>query len=435
MRRRARPGGGRQHEVTIEGVGARGDGYATLEDGLVYVPLSLAGDRVRLRVTGRRDGALKAEALELLDEGPGRVEPPCPHFGPCGGCALQHMEEAAYGDWKAALLPQALAHRGLGEGTVIKPMIRVPAGTRRRAVLAAARRGGRLRLGFHGRKSHEVAELETCLLLVPALVALLPALRAVLSGLLPEAGTAEVHVAETEAGPDMLIVGPGPLDLAARETLARFAEDCDLARLSWGETVAAAEPLVVRRPPRVLFGGVAVEPPPGAFLQPSAQGQAALTEAVLGSLPEDVAAVADLYCGCGTFSFPLSTRARVLAADGAAEAVAALWAAARRSDLAARVAVEVRDLAREPLLPEELARFDAVVFDPPRAGARAQAQALAESDVPCVIAVSCNPNSFARDARILVEGGYRLHEVMPVDQFPWSGHLELVAKFTREGRP
>ena len=431
MRRRARPGGGRQHEVTIEGIGARGDGFATLAEGLVYVPLTLAGDRVRLRATGRRAGALKGEVLELLDEGPGRVAPPCPHFGPCGGCALQHLEAGAYAAWKAALLPQALARRGLGKDTAIKPMIRIPAGTRRRAVLAAVRRGGAVRLGFRGRDSHAVADLGTCHLLVPALVALFAPLRALLAEILPEQGAAELHLSETEAGTDLLVVARDQPALAAREALARAAADLDLARVSWAEPEAAAEPLVVRRAPRVLFGGVAVEPPPGGFLQPSLAGEAAIAEAVLGYLSDEAEALADLYCGCGTLSFPLSEKGRVLAVDGAGEAVAALWAAARRADRAARVAVELRDLAREPLLPEELARFDAVVFDPPRAGARAQAQALAESKVPRVIAVSCNPNSFARDARILVEGGYSLEEITPLDQFPWSGHLELVASFSR----
>jgi len=181
----------------------------------------------------------------------------------------------------------------------------------------------------------------------------------------------------------------------------------------------------------VDMGPVVLEPPPGGFLQPSAEGQAALTAAVLGYLPEICETVADLYCGCGTFTFALSPRARVLAIDGADEAVAALWAAVRRADLASRIAVEVRDLVREPLLGRELARFDTVVFDPPRAGAREQARELAASKVPTVIAVSCNPNSFARDARILVDAGYRLVEITPVDQFPWSGHLELVAQFLR----
>ncbi len=435
MRRRARPGGGRQLEVTIEGVGARGDGYATVDGAIVYVPFTLTGDRVRVRVTGARAGGAKGEVIELLTEGPGRAEPPCPHFGPCGGCTVQHLDPEAYVAWKAALLPQALAHRGFKD-VRIAPMVRVAPGTRRRAVLAAVRRGGRVLLGFHERQSHAVVDLTTCLLLTPRLAALLPSLRLALAEVLADSASAAVTLTETEEGPDVLIGAPGQPGLAAREALVRFAETADLARLSWREAgdegiANPAEPVVVRRPPRVRFGAVSVEPAPGAFLQPSVAGQAALSEAVLAYLPAPCEKIADLYCGSGAFTFPLSARARVLAVDAADEAVAARWATAPRADMAGRLAVELRDLAREPLLAEELAPFDAVVFDPPRAGAREQAVQLAGSKVPRVIAVSCNPNSFARDARILADGGYRLLEVTPVDQFAWSGHLELVAKFVR----
>ncbi len=436
MRRRARPGGGRQLEVVIEGVGARGDGYATLDGALVYVPFTQKGDRVRIRVTGARAGGAKGEVIELLAEGPGRAEPPCPHYGPCGGCALQHLETGAYAAWKASLLPQALAHRGFKD-VRIAPMVQVAPGTRRRAVLAALRRGGRVLLGFHQRQGRAVVDLTTCLLLTPRLDALLPALRQVLVEVLPDSPReATVTVTDTGEGADVLIAAPGQPGLGAREALTRFAETADLARLSWrqeesGEAAIAAEPVVVRRPPRLQFGAVSVEPAPGAFLQPSAAGQAALSEAILGYLPETCERIADLFCGSGAFTFPLSARTRVLAVDGAEEAVAALWTATRRADLAGRIAVEVRDLARAPLLAGELTGFDAVVFDPPRAGAREQALELAESGVATVIAVSCNPKTFARDARILADGGYSLMEVTPVDQFPWSGHLELVAKFAR----
>jgi len=436
MRRRARPGGGRQHEVTIEGVGARGDGYTTLEGAIHYVPFTQTGDRVRIRVTGARAGGAKGEVIELLAEGPGRTEPPCPHFGPCGGCALQHLETESYAAWKASLLPQALAHRGFKDVN-IAAMVRVPPGTRRRAVLAAQRRGNRVRLGFHERQGHAVVDLTACLLLTPRLEALLPALRQVLAEVLPDSPrAASVTVTDTDEGPDVLITAPGQPNLSAREALTGFAAAADLARLSWCETLSGegtnpVDPIVVRRPPRLHFGTVPVEPAPGAFLQPSAAGQAALTEAIVSYLPDSCEKIADLYCGSGAFTFPLSARARVLAIDGAGEAVAALWSATRRADMADRIAVEVRDLAREPLLAGELSAFDTVVFDPPRAGAREQAVHLAESGVTTVIAVSCNPKTFARDARILADGGYALVEVTPVDQFPWSGHLELVAKFIR----
>ncbi len=435
MRRRARKGGGRQLEASIEGLGARGDGFASLDGRPVFVPFTVAGDRVRLRLTGTRAGGFKGAVLELLEEGPGRAEPPCPHFGVCGGCALQHLSGEAYGRWKQGLVAQALARRGFGE-VPVQPMVRIPPGTRRRATLAAARTETGVTLGFHGRESHAVVDLEICLLLTPRLMGLLPPLRQALAPLLREGETAAVTLTETEAGPDLLVVsaqGPG---LEAREALAAFAEGQDLARLTWAARAKAGEalepePVVRRRPPRLDFAGVAVEPPPGGFLQPTAAGEAALVEAVLSYLPEGAAAVADLYAGCGTFTFPLAGRARVHAVERDEAALAALWSAARKADLAGRITVEARDLSRAPVTAEELAGGDCVVFDPPRAGAREQAAEIARPKVPAAIAVSCNPNTFARDARTLVDGGFTLVEVAPIDQFPWAGHLELVASFRR----
>ena len=440
MRRRARKGGGRQLEANIEGLGARGDGFASPDGRLVFVPFTVAGDRVRLRLTGTRAGGFKGEVLELLEEGPGRAEPPCPHFGVCGGCALQHLTDEAYARWKQGLVAQALARRGFS-AVPVQPMIRIPPGARRRATLAASRRGSGVALGFHGRESHAVVNIETCLLLTPRLMGLLPPLRQALSPLLQAREVAAVTVTGTEDGPDLLVVSAQAPGLEAREALAAFAEGQDLARLSWAARAKAGEalepePVVLRRPPTLRFAGVPVEPPPGGFLQPTAAGEAALVERVLSYLPEGAAAVADLYAGCGTFTFPLATfplagRARVHAVERDQAALAALWSGARKADLAGRITVETRDLARAPVTAEELEGGDCVVFDPPRAGAREQAAEIARSSVPAAIAVSCNPNSFARDARTLVDGGFTLVEVSPIDQFPWTGHLELVASFRR----
>lgn len=441
MRRKARPGGGKQHEVVIESLGGRGDGIASLDgDGParpVFVPATVPGDRVRLRLTGERGGAYRGAVVELLEAGPGRVAPPCPHFGPCGGCALQHWEAARYADWKAGLLDRALARRGLADAA-IRPMVRIAPGTRRRADLVAKRSlkdrsGDRVRLGFRERASHAVVDLETCLLLTPGLVALLPPLRAVLGALLPAGAEAQATVMESEAGLDLLLALPASPDLQTREALAGFAERQDLARLACRTPDGAPEPIALRRPPQVTFGGVPVVPPPGGFLQPSAAGEAALTEALLRALPDAASPVADLYAGCGTFSFAMAAQAarRVHAVEGDAAALSALQGAAQAAGLAARVSSETRDLERRPLSPEELKAYAAVVFDPPRAGAKSQAEAIARSAVPWVVAVSCNPNTFARDARILVDGGFALLEATPIDQFPWSGHLELVALFRR----
>ncbi len=435
MRRRARRGGGRQVELVIEGLGARGDGFARLEGRLVFVPFTLAGDRVRVRLTGERSGDYKAEVLELLDPGPGRVEPPCPHFGTCGGCGLQQLSDAAYGAWKQDLVSQALAQRGLFD-VPIAPLVPIAPGSRRRATLAAALAGGRVILGFLGRESHQVVELESCLVLSPGLTALLPALRAALGPLLEAREVAALTLSETETGIDLLIVSQSAPNLAAREALAALAEAQDLARLSWAARPAAGtapepEPVVLRRQPLLTFAGIPVAPPPGGFLQPTAAGEAALVERVLAYLPEGAETIAELYAGCGTFTFPLAQHARVHAVERDEAALAALWAAARQAGLAGRITVTAQDLARMPVLAEDLAGGDCVVFDPPRAGAREQAAEIARSSVPAAVAVSCNPKTFARDARILVDGGFALVEVTPIDQFPWTGHLELVAKFRR----
>lgn len=435
MRRRARKGGGRQVELVIETIGARGDGVGTLEDRPVFVPFTVPGDRVRARISGEHQGGFRAEAVELLAEGPGRASPPCPHFGLCGGCALQHLDDVLYVGWKQALVGRALAQRGI-VGTPVAPLRRVGQQTRRRMVLAAILNGGRLRLGLHERASHTVVDVQTCLLVTPGLLALLPHLRKALSILLGEGERAEITVNETDSGQDVLVLSRMAPTLAAREALADLAQSADLARLFWARTPRTGDPLepepvAIRRPATLTFGKVAVEPPPGGFLQPTVEGEKLLVEAVLAGVPLGAARVADLYAGCGTFTFPLAERCRVHAVEGDGAALAALWTAARRADLAGRVSVEERDLARDSLLPEELNDFDAVVFDPPRAGAREQATTLAASTVPAVVAVSCNPATFARDARILIDGGFALVEVVPVDQFPWSGHLELVGRFVR----
>jgi 23S rRNA (uracil1939-C5)-methyltransferase len=448
MRRKARPGGGRQVEVTIQGVGSRGDGTAEFEGRLLYVALTLPGDRARVKVTGEPAGghnARRGELLELIEPGPGRCEAPCPHFGPCGGCGLQHLEDRAYAAWKRGQVLQVLERRGL-DAAVVGEMVRIPPGTRRRAVLSA-RQAGRtpqgnplaegqgLRLGFYARDSHRVEDLRSCLILTPGLLALIAPLRMALHPLVGRDERWGLVVSETETGVDLCLQARRAPELRDREALAALAGASDLARVSWqhGPAIAGGEPepIVVRRAPVVTFGEVAVTPPPGGFLQPSRAGEQALSDLVLGHLPGDANRVADLYSGCGTFTFRLSAQAGVSAAEGDGLALEALQAAARRAGLTDRVSAEQRDLARRPLTAEELSPFDCVVFDPPRAGARSQAEELAQSPVPRVIAVSCNPATFARDARILVDGGYRLTSLVPVDQFPWSGHLELVACLER----
>lgn len=417
-------------QVRIETVGVRGDGLASLGTDRLYIPYTVAGDLVRVRVSRGRKGALQSRLVAIDEAGPGRSEPPCRHFGDCGGCALQHMDAATYRAWKLDLLTTALVRQGVDHPA--PEALRVsPPGSRRRADLTAVRRRDDVVLGFNARASHRVVDLQTCPVLRPALVALLGPLRALLLDILDEGTRAGVILTDSASGIELVVVGAMDLGLSRRERLVAFAETHDLTRVARGHPRQPGyEPILERRPVHMGFGGVTVALPPAAFLQATAEGEAALagvvTEAAAGA-PR----VADLFAGAGSFTFPLAQAgAAVHAIDGNLPLVRALQAAANAAQMP-RVTVEARDLDRRPLPVDQLNRFDVVAFDPPRAGARGQVERLAESRVPRVVALSCNPASFARDARILVEGGYRMVRLVPVDQFLWSPHLELAAVFER----
>lgn len=414
-------------ETTVARLGAGGDGIATLPDGRpAYIAGALPGERVRIAPGARRGEGVAATLLARVSDSPERATPPCPHFGPCGGCTVQHLAEEAYRHWKTALLAEALRRAGF-PGTPIDPLVPAAPATRRRAEFALHGRT----VGFHERAARRVVDAPHCRVLDPAILALAGRLRGLaLACLRPEA-EAQVNLLDT--GADVVLRGPRDPDLAERERLAAFAEEADLARLSWATRAAPPLPVVLRRAPRIAFAGVAVEPPPGAFLQATRAGEAAIAAAAhdaLADLPED-AAVADLYAGIGTLTFRLARRFRVRAAEGDADAAEALRRAANGAGLAARIAVETRDLATRPLLPAELDGVDAVVLDPPRDGARTQCAALAQASVRRIVHVSCNPAALARDMRVLAGGGWRPLRATPIDQFLWSGHLECVVPFSR----
>jgi 23S rRNA (uracil1939-C5)-methyltransferase len=420
-------------ELTVARVGARGDGIAMHGGRSVYLPFTAPGDRVRARLGVPRDAGRAGTVLEVLEPGARRA-PVCPHFGICGGCALQHLAEDAYCAFKVDLVRSALGHRGL-DTAAVEALRTLPPATRRRARLALRRqKGGGARIGFHARDSHEITDMRACAVLHPRLAALVAPLRELAPVLLQGRDSGAATVTLLDSGIDLLLDLPRVPDLALLERLAAFAHAQDLARLSWrvGEKDAPT-PAAERRPARAVLGGVTVEVPADSFLQASVEAEEVLTELVLAGVG-DAKRVADLHAGLGTFTFAFAARAAVLAVDGSRAAIAALAAAAARAQLAHSVSAETRDLDARPLLADELRRFDAVVFDPPRAGAAAQAAALAASTVPRVVAVSCNPATFARDARLLVDGGYRLTRVVPVDQFLWSPHVELVASFERTAK-
>jgi 23S rRNA (uracil1939-C5)-methyltransferase len=416
-------------ELTVERVGARGDGIALHEGKPVYLAFTAPGDRVRARLGAARDEGRVGTVVDLLSAGPRRT-PVCPHFGACGGCALQHLADEADRGFKEEVVRAALDRRGLDAG-VVEPLHRLPPGTRRRARLALHRpRKGDARVGFHARESHEIVDMQACAVLHPALLAVLPPLRELAGELLRPGESGAAVLTRVDSGLDALLELPREPGVPMLETLAAFAEKNDLARLSWRLGEEPAMPVAERRRPRIVFAGVAVDVPADAFLQASAEADAALTELVLAGVGP-AKRVVDLYAGLGTFTFALAKRAPVHAVDGARSAIAVLTAAAARAMLGGRVTAEARELETRPMMTEELRRFDAAVFDPPRAGAKAQARALAHSRVGKVVAVSCNPATFGRDARALVDGGYRLKRVVPVDQFVWSAQVELVASFER----
>lgn len=409
--------------LTIERIGAQGDGVARCHDVLVFVPFTAPGDVVRVALGPRRGEGRAATLREVISPG-ARATPVCAHFGECGGCALQHLDAAAYAAAKEAWLVAALARHGLAPDRVL-PLHQLPSRTRRRVRLQLEA----TRVGFHARASHRVIDVQGCAVLHPSLLALLSPLRRLAKTLLRSraAGTASATV--TQNGIDLVLDLPEAPDLPQLESLAAFASAQDLARLSW-RCGDAPNPVAQRRAVQVTMSGVTVDLPVDGFLQPSLDAEVALVTAVeemIGSPRR----IADLYAGIGTFTFALARRASVHAVEGAAEAVAALNRAAARSGIANVVSSERRNLATRPLDAEECGEFDAVLFDPPYAGAPAQSRALATSRVPRVIAVSCNPATFARDARVLVDGGYRFVDVRPFDAFIWSANLELVARFER----
>lgn len=395
--------------LDIVRLGARGDGVTA--DGR-FVPVTVPGDRVRF------------DPFEVTP-GPDHAMPRCRHFPDCGGCQLQHVTDPAYERWVVARIIAALDAVRVAVGAV-EPVALSPPRSRRRASLRAVKRGGRTIVGFNADASHRIVDCHECWILTPGLFALVAPLRALLDAALKDGEGAGVTLTESDTGVDLLLANVAARSLAEIEQLNDFAAKYNLARLSV-EGPDGVETVSEPRAPVLRFGGVPVLLPPAPFLQATREGEAALQTAVL-TATSGARTVADLFCDLGTFALPLARTARVYAADGSASAIAALTTAARAAG--AKVLVEQRDLFRRPLT-TELAKFDAVVFDPPRAGAAAQIAALAASTVARIVAVSCNSNSFARDVAALVEAGYRLERLWPVGQFRWSTHVELVAQFSR----
>ena len=405
-------------EIVISGLGGEGDGIAEKGDERVFVPRALPGES--LASDGAGGWALSGPASPER-----RVTALCPHFPACGGCTVQHMGDDLYRGWKSRLLAAAFAKVGLEVAP--EPMISVPAGSRRRASLSGRRRDGGFVLGFHSAASQTIVPMAACAVLAEPIVRALPLLRRIgeLAGPRPH-GEVRLSVLAAREGLDVTLTAGRRVDERVVAELARHALAGSVIRLTWN-----GEPIIDATRPTVAMSGVVVTPPPGAFLQASFEAEAAMAAIVADAVPARTRRVADLFAGLGTFAFAVAPRAPVEAYDGDRRLIAAMSDAARRASRLKPIEGRVRDLYRDPLSPRELERFEMVVLDPPRAGAKAQAEAIAASGLKRVVAVSCNPATLARDVAILAAAGFEIERLVPVDQFLWTSHLEAVAVLRR----
>jgi 23S rRNA (uracil1939-C5)-methyltransferase len=401
--------------VTIQRIGHRGDGVAATDAGPVFVPFALPGETVLIERGGAR-----GRLVEIEQPSPDRAVPFCPYFGTCGGCLAQHMGGATYAAWKRGILEGAL-HKA----RIAAPLVDAHGAGRRRVTFHARFKNGGTHVGYMAAGSHDLVDIAVCPISEPGLAQAPRAALALARVLERSRKPLDLQITATGTGLDVDIRGHGAPDARTRQGLVETAAALDLARLSLhGDTV------VELRPPLVSMGRARVIPPPGAFLQATAAGEEILSSLVLEGC-QGARRVADLFAGCGPFTLRLAEAREVHAADGDEAALAALHKAARATPGLRPVTTEARDLFRRPLLTPELERFEAVVMDPPRAGAEAQARQLAAAEVATVVSVSCDAGTFARDASILIAGRYELERVVPVDQFKYSAHLEIVGLFRR----
>jgi 23S rRNA (uracil1939-C5)-methyltransferase len=409
--------------LAIDHVGHFGDGVALVGGQNVYVPYTLGGEIVEvMAVPGHHPD--RRRLLQVERASPERIAPFCPHFTICGGCAIQHWESERYRAWKRGLVVGTLAQAKLD--CDVAPLIDAHGAGRRRITLHA-RMGTHdvLKVGFAAANSHDIIAVDRCPILDPGLSGALDAAWALAEPLIATGKPLDIQLTATDNGLDVDVRGSGPLPASLIAKLSDVAEQHRLARLTrHGELV------LMRTPPTIAIGAARVILPPGSFLQATVAGEEALA-ALVSEHCRRAKHIADLFCGVGPFALRLAAKSRVAAFDSDAGSVAALQKAATTTSGLKPVKAEVRDLFRRPLVPQELRDYDTIVFDPPRQGAQAQAQQLAASKIPVVVAVSCNIATFARDARILVDGGYRIEGVTPVDQFRHTPHVELVARFSR----
>ena len=400
--------------LTITRLGHLGDGIAETPAGPVFAAKTLPGEIIDGARTGDR-----IEAPRIVTPAPQRIKPPCPHYASCGGCAVMHASDAFVAAWKTETIQTALTAQGLT--APIRPILTSPIRSRRRATLAGRRTKKGALVGFHARKSDTIVPIGDCFVLAQPLTDCLPELIPLTRACGSRSGTLAFALTLTDTGIDLAIGGGKPLDRDLLATLPELTQG--FARVSYG-----TDPLFTRETPSLRLGPARATPPPGGFLQATTHGQTALQAAVTQAT-QGATAIVDLFSGIGTFTLALATETPVHAVESDPAALQALTQAAHHTPGLKSITTETRDLFRRPLDPQDLQRFDAAVIDPPRAGAEAQTRALAQARLPQIAAVSCNPVTFARDAKILTQAGYSLDWVQPVDQFRWSAHVELAARF------
>ncbi len=419
--------------LTIKSIGPKGDGIAEFNGQPVYIARTSKGDQVNVEIKETNDGVLRGKVVEYISHGADRVLPPCVYYDSCGGCQVQHISDEQYKIWKIESVQAALTRVQIAPEMMGEPVF-ISNATRRRATLAAFKEGKNVTLGFHQSKSHDVQPIEKCLLLTPSLNGLVENIKPYLARFLKEQTPTDIMIQDIDNAIEMIIVGPlsrsGEADTNQRKIIAEMCETLNIARVGWQKKeYAPIEPVISITPVSKKYGDMIVDISMGSFLQPSSEGEAALVSLVVDAMPKiKKMKIADLFSGCGTFTGPALKFGHVHAVEENAAATEALQTGMKRVQ---GLTVEKRNLAAEPLTLRELKNYNVVIFDPPRAGAKEQCEKLAKSTVKTVIAVSCNPSTFARDAKILIDGGYRFKKMTMVDQFIWSSHTEVVGIFER----
>jgi 23S rRNA (uracil1939-C5)-methyltransferase len=417
-------------QLEITTLGGMGDGIGYHEGQAVFVPFTCIGDKVEVEIEQSGKDFSRAKLVKIIEPGSDRQTPPCQHFMQCGGCSLQHLKPDSYNNFKRDILVQVVRRLGCDE-SILRPLVEVGQGSRRRAEFKVSVNKGEVSIGFFGAKSHNVIDLAMCPVTSEKITSLLPPLKSLISSLKKPGNIKAINISQSDNGLDIVLNVGSPTAAADKQKLTEFAGKYNILRMA-EKTEQEMDVIYGNIAPIINFGTINVELPVGSFLQATHTGQMAITDIILEHT-KGYKRVADLYCGCGTYSLPLAQNGHIVHAyEGGHEMVTAIHNAARKSNFEDKIIAHFRDLYKRPLKQHELKNFDALVINPPRNGAKPQADEIAQSDIKKVIMVSCNPATFERDASSLIHGGYKLTQATPIDQFYWNSHLELVAVFEKK---